>query len=103
MESADTVQIELEMISVDGSPAVVRAARWLGEKLGLRDRPAPQRLQWSLEVAEPAATPVALTLDPGNLKPGHYIVELAVAHAGRKAVSRREILISPQATSSRRP
>jgi hypothetical protein len=102
-DGPQSIAIELELIAVDGSPAVVRAARWIGQRLGLADRPAPQRLSWSAEIPSAAPAPIAVTLESGNLKPGRYLVELAVASAGRRVTSRREIFFSASATSSPRP
>jgi hypothetical protein len=99
----DTARVELEIVSIDGSPAMIRAARWLGQRLGLADRPPPRRLTWSTEVRDSLPAALAVTLDPGNLKPGRYIVEMAVSNGGRRVVARREILFSASATSSRRP
>lgn len=95
----DSARVELEMIALDGSPAAVRVARWIGERLGLRDRPPPQRLTWSVEIADSTPTPVALTVDPGNLKPGRYFIEIAVSNQGRRTVARREVLFSASETN----
>ncbi len=99
----DSVRVELEIISIDGSPAVVRAARWLGQRLGLSDPPPPRRLTWSAELYDAKPHPLAVTVDPGNLKPGRYIVEMAIGNSGRRVVARREIVFSASATSSPRP
>lgn len=99
----DTVRVELELRAANGTPAVVRAARWLGKRLGLANPAPPRRLTWSAETTGAGPTAVAVTIDPGNLKPGRYIIEMAAGHAGRRVTARKEVVFSDSATSSRQP
>ena len=93
------VNVELELVSIDGSPALLRAARWLGQRLGIGGRPPPRRLTWTAEIADARPTAIAVTIDPGNVKAGRYLVEMAVVHGGRRAAARREIVFSDAGTN----
>lgn len=102
-EAPDSVVVDLELIALDGGPALVRAARWIGERLGLSDRPVPRKLTWAAEIPTATPTPVAVTVESANLKPGRYVVELSVTSRERRVTSRREFVLIDAATSSRRP
>jgi hypothetical protein len=103
IEGPDSVVVDLEVIALDGGPALVRAARWIGERLGLSDRPVPRKLTWAAEIPTATPTPVAVTVESANLKPGRYVVELSVTSRARRVTSRREFVLIDSATSSRRP
>jgi hypothetical protein len=92
----DSLRVELELIALDGSPALLRAARWVGKRLGLASDRVPHRLSWSMEISDGRPAPIAITLDPGTLKTGRYFVAVSVSDAGaggRTVSSRREILL----------
>jgi hypothetical protein len=93
-DGPDSVQVELELLSVDGSPALVRAARWIGERLGLASRPVSRKITWRAEVRTAAPAPVALTVDAANLKAGRYMVKLSILDGERRVTSRREIVLT---------
>jgi hypothetical protein len=95
-ESSDSVQVGLELIAIDGRPTLLRAARWVGTKLGLSKATSPYRLSWVADIDSARPAPIAITLDAGGLKPGRYFVELTVVDVlpgDRRATSRREIVI----------
>ncbi len=96
-------EVELELVALDGSPALVRAARWLGKRLGVTDDPPTRKMTWSVESTWGGPAPLAVTIDASNLKAGRYIIELSVRAGGRQAVARREVLFSASATSSPPP
>ncbi len=90
----DSITVFFELTNLDGSPAIVRAFRWIGETLGLADRQAPTRMSWNAEVNENGRATIAMTVDPGGLGDGRYFIELAVAdRAGRRALVRRELVL----------
>jgi hypothetical protein len=90
----DTLSVQFEIRGIDGSPAVIRAARWLGQTLGLSERESPTRLSWEVEVAGSGQAPIAMTIDPRDLDRGRYLIELAITdRKGRRAVVTREILM----------
>lgn len=92
--SRTSVNVELELTGIDGRPALVRAARWLGRTLGLGQKPRPNKLSWTVEIPESGRTAIAVTIDPGRLKRGRYLVNLAVSdQEARRAQARREIMI----------
>ena len=93
-EGPDSVVVDLELIALDGKPALLRAARWIGQRLGLADRPVPRKLTWIAEVRTAAPTPVAVTVESANLGPGRYIVEMTVTSKGRRVTSRREFVLT---------
>ena len=92
----DSVRVQLQLLNARGRPAVVRAARWIGERIGLVGAEVPNRLSWIAEVPTNDPTPIAVTLDPEGLRPGRYLIELTVTTSTGAAVSsRREVLIRP--------
>jgi hypothetical protein len=95
-QTADSIRVDLELMAIDGRPAILKAARWVGKKLGLGEDAPPNRLSWLAEIDPTVPTPIAITVDVGRLKAGRYVIELSAAdvHPGdRRTTARREILV----------
>lgn len=90
----DSALVELAIRNLDGRPAALRAASWVGNQLGLTRRAPPTRMGWQIEVPSTNPTPIGVTLDPGGLRPGRYVIDLSVVtRSGARTEARREILI----------
>jgi hypothetical protein len=96
LQTADSIRVDLELLAIDGRPALLKAARWVGKKLGLGEDAPPNRLSWLAEIDPTVPTPIAITVDAGRLKAGRYVVELTVVDIQpgvRRTTARREIVV----------
>ncbi len=90
------VSVELELRSVDKPSGVTRLAGWIGARLGLARPESPTRLGWTVELEPGQVSPIALTIDPGKLAPGYYVVSLTVTDPAdtSKLVATRDLLVT---------
>jgi hypothetical protein len=78
-DAARTVNVELEVRSIDKPSVVTKLAGWVGSKLGFAGNSAtPGKLGWSLEVQPKQNNVIALTVDAGKLDGGRYLITLRV-------------------------
>jgi hypothetical protein len=94
-DARKSVNVELEVRSIDKPSTVTRLAGWVGSRLGfVGNTDTPGRLGWSLEVDPGKPNAVALTVDPGRLSGGRYLVTLKVTDPVSMAVvvAEREFL-----------
>ncbi|HEY0809530.1 MAG TPA: hypothetical protein VGD49_05175 [Longimicrobiales bacterium] len=93
--AARTVNVELEIRSIDKPSVVTRLAGWVGSRLGFAgNESTPGKLGWSLEMKPHLNNVIALTVDPGKLDGGRYLITLRVTDPGTNAVvlAEREFL-----------
>ena len=89
------VDVELEVRSIDKPSAVTRLAGWVGSRLGFAgNNSTPGKLSWTLEVQPHQTNVIALTIDPGKLDSGRYLITLKVTDPVSNAVvlAEREFL-----------
>ncbi|MFP4623635.1 MAG: hypothetical protein ACLFRX_05600 [Gemmatimonadota bacterium] len=88
----------------DKGGIVSRAARWLGRRLGLGERPEPVRVRWEDGTRELPAV-VALSVDLGGMDPGLYRLALTVRDriSGLEKTATRLFRIDPAAAPVRFP
>jgi hypothetical protein len=98
-----TARVELETRLLDRPSAMVRAAGWVGEKLGVSTRQTPARLSWEVEIDAGHTTPLPLTLGMGDAVPGRYRLTLRVVESAGVNVVSRDFLVISGGSSSRRP
>jgi hypothetical protein len=94
-DAARSVNVELEVRSIDKPSAVTRLAGWVGSRLGFAGNSStPGKLGWTLEVQPKQNNAIALTIDPGKLDRGRYLITLKVTDPGSNAVvlAEREFL-----------
>lgn len=94
-EEPRSVNIELEIRSLDKPSAVTRLAGWVGSRLGFAgNNSTPGRLGWTLEVQPHQNNVIALTIDPGKLDGGRYLITLKVTdpNSGAVVLAEREFL-----------
>ena len=92
---ARSVNVELEVRSIDKPSVVTRLAGWVGSRLGFAGNTAtPGKLGWVLEVQPQKPNVIALTVDPGKLDGGRYLITLKVTDPSDGAVvlAEREFL-----------
>ena len=92
---SQTVNVELEVRSIEKPSAITKLAGFIGSKLGFASGAAtPGRLGWSLEVQPHQNNVIAMTVDPGKLDAGRYLITLKVTDPTSKAVvvAEREFL-----------
>lgn len=90
-----SVNVELEVRSIDKPSAVTRLAGWVGSRLGFAGNSAtPGRLGWKLDVLPHQNNAIALTIDPGKLDGGRYLITMKVTDpiGGGVVVAEREFL-----------
>jgi hypothetical protein len=90
-----SVNVELEVRSIDKPSVVTRLAGWVGSRLGFAGNSAtPGKLGWTLEVQPRPDNVIALTVDPGKLDGGRYLITLKVTDPSNAAVvmAEREFL-----------
>ena len=95
--AASTAQVELEVRSIERPSAITRMAGWIGSKLGFAGGTAtPGRLGWTLELQPGQPNAIALTIDPGRLDPGRYLISLRATDpvGNTTVVAEREFLVS---------
>lgn len=94
-EQALSVNVELEVRSIDKPSTVTRLAGWVGSRLGFAGNSStPGRLGWTLEVQPHLNNVIALTVDPGKLDAGRYLITLKVTDpaSGGVVLAEREFL-----------
>jgi hypothetical protein len=94
-EAARSVNVELEVRSIDKPSAVTRLAGWIGSRLGFAgNNSTPGKLGWTLDVQPRQNNAVALTIDPGKLDGGRYLITLKVTDpaSGAVVLAEREFL-----------
>jgi len=94
-ESARSVSLELEVRSIDKPSAITRLAGWIGSRLGFAGNTStPGKLGWTVEMQPHKNNVIALTVDPGKLDGGRYLVTLKVTDpaSGAVVVAEREFL-----------
>ncbi|MGQ0814083.1 MAG: tetratricopeptide repeat protein [Gemmatimonadota bacterium] len=93
-----SVNVELEIRSIDKPSAVTRLAGWVGSRLGFAGTSStPGRLGWTLDLQPHQNTAIALTIDPGKLDGGRYLITLKATDPENGAVvlAEREFLFQP--------
>jgi hypothetical protein len=92
--TARTLHVEIETINLDKPSAVRRMAGWVGRSLGLKKPASPARLGWNVETEPDGTTPIAVTLDPGQMEPGRYLLRMMVSDgSGATVAAEREVLV----------
>ncbi|HEX6559389.1 MAG TPA: hypothetical protein VF021_07995 [Longimicrobiales bacterium] len=94
-EQARSVNVELEVRSIDKPSVVTRLAGWVGSRLGFAgNNSTPGKLGWTLEVRPHHNNVIALTIDPGKLDGGRYLITLKVTDptSGAVVLAEREFL-----------
>jgi hypothetical protein len=90
-----SVNVELEIRSIDRPTTVTRLAGWIGSRLGFAGNSVtPGKLSWALEVQPNQNNVVALTIEPGKLDGGRYLITLKATdpQSGAVVVAEREFL-----------
>lgn len=93
--AARSVNVLLEIKSLDKPSSVTRLAGWVGSRLGFAGNSAtPGKVGWTLEVQPNRNNAIALTIDPGKLDGGRYLITLQVTDPANGAVvlAEREFL-----------
>lgn len=94
-DAARTVNVELEVRSIEKPSAVTRLAGWIGSRLGFAGNSStPGKLGWTVEMQPHHSNAIALTVDPGKLDGGRYLVTLKVTDpaSGAVVLAEREFL-----------
>jgi hypothetical protein len=94
-EQARSVNVELEVRSIDKPSVVTRLAGWVGSRLGFAGNSStPGKLGWTLDVKPQQNNVIALTIDPGKLEGGRYLITLKVTEptGGAVVLAEREFL-----------
>ena len=94
-EEGLSVNVELEVRSIEKPSAVTRLAGWVGSRLGFAGNSStPGKLGWTLEVKPHQSNVIAMTIDPGKLDAGRYLITLKVTDPTSRAVvlAEREFL-----------
>jgi hypothetical protein len=89
------VNLELEIRAIDKPSVVTRLSGWIGSRLGFAGNNAtPGKLGWTLDVQTRPNNVIALTVDPGKLDGGRYLITLKVTDPSNGAVvlAEREFL-----------
>lgn len=90
-----SVNVEIEVRSIDKRSVVTRLAGWVGSRLGFAGTAStPGKLGWTLEVKPKQNNAIALTIEPGKLEGGRYLITLRVTDPATGAVvlAEREFL-----------
>jgi hypothetical protein len=90
-----SVNVELEIRSIDKPTTVTRLAGWVGSRLGFAGNSStPGKLSWALEVQPGQNNVIALTIDPGKLDGGRYLITLRATdpQSGAVVLAEREFL-----------
>jgi hypothetical protein len=98
-EQVQTVNVALEVRPIDHPSGVTRLAGWIGSKLGFSaGTQTPGKLGWTLELQPHQPNPIALTIDPGKLDRGRYLITVTVTDPIGNGVvlAEREFFISPE-------
>lgn len=101
---ASTLDVQWWIEYADGTGLLRRAARWLGERIGLAEARPPVRVSWREPGAEETHG-LFVTLTLPDLGPGLHELGLRVrdGFTGAEATSSRLILVDPQAPPLPRP
>jgi hypothetical protein len=94
-EQPVSVNVELEVRSIDKPSTVTRLAGWVGSRLGFAGNSStPGRLGWTLDLQPHQNNVIALTIDPGKLNAGRYLITLKVTDpaGGGVVLAEREFL-----------
>lgn len=94
-ETARSINIEVEVRSIDKPSVVTRLAGWVGARLGFAGTSTtPGKVSWTLEVEPRKNNVIALTIDPGKLEGGRYLITMKATDPGNGAVvvAEREFL-----------
>ncbi len=90
-----SINVELEVRAIEKPSAITRLAGWVGSKLGFAgDASTPGKVGWTIEVQPNKNNPIALTIDPGKLDGGRYLITLKATDPSNGAVvlAEREFL-----------
>jgi hypothetical protein len=90
-----SVNVELEVRSIEKPSAITRLAGWIGSRLGFAgSNAAPGKLGWTLDVKPNQNNVIALTIDPGKLDGGRYLITMKVTEpvSGAVVLAEREFL-----------
>lgn len=89
-----SVNVEVEVKSIDKPSVVTRLAGWVGSRLGFAGNATPGKVGWNLEIVPGQANVIALTIDPGELDGGRYLITLRATDPSTNAVvlAEREFL-----------
>jgi hypothetical protein len=94
-DAARSVNVELEVRAIDKPSVVTRLAGWVGSRLGFAGNTStPGKLGWTLEMKPQMNNVIALTIDPGKLDGGRYLITLRVTDpaSGAVVLAEREFL-----------
>ena len=94
-DEARSINIELEVRSIDKPSTITRLAGWIGSRLGFAGTATtPGKLGWTLEVKPHQNNAIALTVDPGKLDGGRYLITLKATDpvSGAVVLAEREFL-----------
>lgn len=90
-----SVNMELEIRSIAKPSAVTRLAGWIGSRLGFAGTDTtPGKLGWTFEVQPHKNNVIALTIDPGKLDGGRYLITMKVTdpESGAVVLAERDFL-----------
>ena len=94
-DAPTSVNLELDIRSLDRPSTVTRLAGWVGSRLGFAGTAStPGKLGWTLEVQPQQNNAIALTIDPGKLDGGRYLITLKATDpkTGAVVLAEREFL-----------
>jgi hypothetical protein len=94
-QEARSVNVELEVRAIDKPSTITRLAGWVGSRLGFAGQQStPGKLGWKLDVQPNVNNPIALTIEPGKLDRGRYLITLKVTDpaSGAVVLAEREFL-----------
>ena len=93
-DSGLAANVDLEVRSIDKPSTVTRLAGWVGSRLGFAGKATPGKLGWTLDLQPHENNVIALTIDPGKLEDGRYLITLKVTDpaSGAVVIAEREFL-----------
>ena len=94
-DGATRYRVEVSIRRTDES-GISRAVRWVGRALGLSGPDTPPRVAWSGAGAAGGVEPLAVDLDLAGLRPGLYVVQLAIQDltTGQRRESQKAIRVA---------
>jgi hypothetical protein len=97
-ESGAAFDVQWWVERVEGDPLLLRAARWVGERIGLVEADRPTRVGWE-EASPEEAQVVFVTLSLSDLRPGLHRLNLRIRDrvSGEERLASRLIRIDPEA------
>jgi hypothetical protein len=99
-----TFDVQWWVERAEGDALLVRAARWVGERMGVVEPDRPTRVGWEEATAQEAQV-VFVTLSLSDLRPGLHRLNLRVRDrvSGEERLTSRLIRIDPEAAALPRP